>query len=95
MSNKEKEIKKPAEELSEDYLGNVSGGYTISGKGDVWVVNGITPENRMFTSTATSYEEASDIAKEKQLKTGISNGLKGFELTHSTTAPDDYSIYNW
>ena len=81
-------------ELNENELDGVSGGYTISGKGDVWVVNGITQDNISFTGTATSFQEASDIAKEKQLKTGASNGLKGVELQHSPTS-GDFSTYNW
>ena len=84
MPNKEKEIKKSAEELSEDSLGNVAGGFSIAGKGDVWVVNGITPDNYMFTSTASSYEEAFDIADKNQLKSdgSLENNTWGPKQQH-------------
>lgn len=84
MSNKEKEIIKStsAEELNENSLDNVAGGYSIAGKGDVWVVNGITADNHMFTATATSKDEAFDIAKKKKLKSGVypaENNLWGID----------------
>ena len=94
MKKNEKELKKSSEELSEDFLGNVAGGYTISGKGDVWVVHGITQDNMLFNKTATSLQEAYDIAEKEQLKTGLSNGLKGVKLQCSPTS-NGFSTFNW
>ena len=81
------------EELNEKELDNVAGGYTVSGKGDVWVVNGITPDNYWFSSAATSREKAFDIAKKNKLKSTTSDGLKGNRLNCSEG--DNFSIYNW
>lgn len=93
MSNKEKEIKKPAEELSEDSLDNVSGGFIAAGKGDVWVVSGVTADNELYVGTATSQQEANDLIKRKQLKTGLPNGLSGISLECSPSC-DGFEIIN-